>query len=101
MQISIAGFLCNAGSQIMKTIGKVALVAAMAAMAVSFSSPSYAAKAKKAAAPAACTAGAWQAAGCVGWMRTGQRCGFDGRWYPSLWSYPDATCTAATASKKM
>ena len=81
----------------MKTIGKVALVAAMAAMAVSFSSPSQAAKAKKkmaAAAPAACVPGAWQAAGCTGWMRTGQRCGFDGKWYPSLWMHPDATCTA-------
>lgn len=83
----------------MKTIGKVALVAAMAAAAMSFSSPSSAATKKKVAAPALCTPGAWQAAGCFGWMRTGMRCGFDGRWYPSLVAFPDATCAPATARK--
>ncbi|MBZ0140403.1 MAG: hypothetical protein K8H87_11605 [Pseudorhodoplanes sp.] len=74
----------------LKIIGKVAAVAAVAVVAASFSTPSYAAKKK--AAPAKCTAGAWQQAACVGLMRTGQRCGLDGKWYPSLVMYFDPSC---------
>ncbi|GIK81738.1 MAG: hypothetical protein M5U33_01620 [Pseudorhodoplanes sp.] len=74
----------------LKIIGKAATVAALAVVAVSFSTPSHAAKKK--AAPAKCTAGAWQKSACVGLTRTGQRCGFDGKWYKSLVVYFDPSC---------
>jgi uncharacterized low-complexity protein len=66
----------------LKTISKVVLIAAMA---VSFSTPSFAAKKKKvAAAPATCVAWTYTKTDCAnGWCGM-NRCGLDGKWYPSL-----------------
>jgi predicted RNA-binding Zn ribbon-like protein len=78
----------------LKTISKFVLVAAVAAMAVSFSTPSYAAKKKKmAAAPTACTAWQYKTAQCnnLGWCSM-QRCGLDGKWYPSLMACWQPSC---------
>ena len=77
----------------LKTISKFVLVAAVAATAVSFSTPSYAAKKKKAAAPATCTAWQYKTATCnnLGWC-TMQRCGLDGKWYPSLMACWQPSC---------
>ena len=66
----------------LKTISKFVLVAAVAATAVSFSTPSYAAK-KKAAA-AACVPWAYTKSECHGTVCHMNRCGLDGKWYPSL-----------------
>jgi hypothetical protein len=78
----------------LKTISKFVLVAAVAAVAVSFSTPSYAAKKKKmAAAPATCTAWQYKTAQCnnLGWCSM-QRCGLDGKWYPSLMACWQPSC---------
>jgi hypothetical protein len=78
----------------LKTISKFVLVAAVAAVAVSFSTPSYAAKKKKmAAAPAACTAWQYKTTQCnnLGWCSM-QRCGLDGKWYPSLMACWQPSC---------
>lgn len=78
----------------LKTISKFVLVAAVAATAVSFSTPSYAAKKKKvAAAPATCTAWQYKTAQCnnLGWCSM-QRCGLDGKWYPSLMACWQPSC---------
>ena len=68
----------------LKTISKFVLVAAVAATAVSFSTPSYAAKKKKAAAPAACVPWSYTKSECHGTVCHMNRCGLDGKWYPSL-----------------
>ena len=67
----------------LKTISKFVLVAAVAATAVSFSTPSYAAK-KKAAAPAACVPWQYTKSECHSHGVPHERCGLDGKWYPSL-----------------
>jgi predicted RNA-binding Zn ribbon-like protein len=78
----------------LNTISKFALIAAVAALAVSFSTPSFAAKKKKmAAAPATCTAWQYKSAQCnnLGWCSM-QRCGLDGKWYPSLMTCWQPAC---------
>jgi hypothetical protein len=76
----------------LKTISKFVLVAAVAAFAMSFSTPTYAAK-KKAAAPATCVAWQYKTAQCnnLGWCSM-QRCGLDGKWYPSLMACWQPAC---------
>ena len=77
----------------LKTISKFVLVAAVASMAVSFSTPSFA-KGKKAkkAAPATCVAWTYTKSQCAnGWCGM-NRCGPDGKWYPSLMGCWEAFC---------
>lgn len=66
----------------LKTISKFVLVAAVAATAVSFSTPSFAAKKK--AAPTTCVAPKYTTGACAGGLCKMNRCGLDGKWYPSL-----------------
>ena len=74
----------------LKTISKFVLVAAVAATAVSFSTPSFAAKKK--AAPATCVAWSYSKGACTaGWCRM-NRCGLDGKWYPSLLACWEPAC---------
>jgi hypothetical protein len=78
----------------LKTISKFVLVAAVAAIAMSFSTPTFAAKKKKmAAAPATCVAWQYKTAQCnnLGWCSM-QRCGLDGKWYPSLMACWQPAC---------
>lgn len=76
----------------MKTISKFILVAAVAATAVSFSTPSFAAKKKKAAAPATCVAWTYTKTQCANGVCGMNRCGLDGKWYPSLMHCWEPAC---------
>ena len=67
----------------LKTISKFVLVAAVAATAVSFSTPSYAAEEESGAARRLrCVA--YTKSECHGTVCHMNRCGLDGKWYPSL-----------------
>ncbi len=75
----------------MKVITKFALVAAVAALAMAGTATESLAAKKKAAAPAACGAWTYRTASCTGNACSMQRCGLDGKWYPSLaWCWKPA-----------
>ena len=68
----------------LKTISKFVLVAAVAATAVSFSTPSYAAKKKRRQRRQPASRGNTPRLQCNGTVCHMNRCGLDGKWYPSL-----------------